>query len=95
MAQLDVSIVTPEGPVFKGGAESLVVPGSEGAFGVLPGHAPLIAAIREGSLTVRQTGSLRVFTVSSGFVQVLKDRVIVLADRGRETASGEPLAAAH
>lgn len=66
----------------------LVVPGSEGAFTVLPGHAPLTSALEIGTLTADlATGQRESFAINGGMVQVLKDRVVVLtrtSERGEE-----------
>ena len=59
MATFDVSLVTPDGPVFEGEAEMLVVPGADGEIGVLARHAPLVAMLQAGStrVHVRRRGS--------------------------------------
>lgn len=77
--QLD--IVTPEGTVYSGGVDHLQAPGSEGSFGVLQHHAPMLAALDVGTLSFRAKGesSSRQMACSGGFVEVLGDRVVVLA----------------
>jgi len=78
---INVSIVAPDEEVFSGPAESLRAPGTEGSFQVLTGHAPMIAAIETGPLFVKPEGSSRIaFATSGGFVEVLDDEVIVLAE---------------
>ena len=52
MATFDVSLVTPDGPVFEGEVEMLIVPGAAGEIGVLARHAPLIAMLKAGSTRV-------------------------------------------
>src|SRR5919109_4413901 len=61
-------------------ADEVVVPGSEGYFGVLPGHAPLLATLGIGELTYRIGREERHLAVSGGFAEVRNDKVIVLAD---------------
>ena len=60
--------------------DEVVVPGSEGYFGVLPGHAPLLATLGIGELTYRIGREERHVAVSGGFAEVRNDKVIVLAD---------------
>ena len=75
-------LVTPERLLVSTEVEMVVVPGSEGNFGVLPGHAPLISTIRPGTVDVyenRTTISERLF-VAGGIAEVTPDRVTVLAD---------------
>jgi F-type H+-transporting ATPase subunit epsilon len=79
---LDLTIVTPEGEAFHGPVDSVVLPGEVGDFGVLPGHERLLAALREGSLEVRNPNPQRA-DISEGFAEVSDDRVVVLVDRCR------------
>ena len=96
--QLD--IVTPERTGYTGVVDHVQAPGSEGSFGVLQHHAPLLAALDTGTLSFRAEGesSPRDMACSGGFIEVLGDRVIVLAetiesgeeiDRARAQASRE------
>jgi len=75
-----LSIVTPERELFTGEVDSVLAPGMDGEMGILPRHAPLIAALKEGVLIARQGEEEMVFAVHGGYMQVLPDRVIVLAD---------------
>ncbi|HEY75907.1 MAG TPA: F0F1 ATP synthase subunit epsilon [Thermoflexia bacterium] len=77
---LQLSIVTPERELFTGEVDSVLAPGMDGEMGILPRHAPLIAALKEGVLIARQGEEEMVFAVHGGYMQVLPDRVIVLAD---------------
>lgn len=78
---LEVDIVAPDGKVFSGAAERFRAPGVEGSFEVLSNHAPLIAAIEIGSIHVTTPeGERIVFATSGGFVEVLNNKVIVLAE---------------
>ena len=75
-------LVTPERMVLSQDASQVVVPGVEGEFTVLPGHAPVIAALRPGVVdaTLADARTMRVF-VKGGFAEVDADRLIVLAER--------------
>ena len=82
MATFDVSLVTPDGPVFEGEVEMLIVPGSDGEIGVLARHAPLIAMLNAGSTRVhvkRETEVLE-FATGPGFFKVEQDRALALVD---------------
>ncbi len=78
---LYVEIVAPDGAVFRGEASGVQVPGVEGAFEVRTGHAPMIAAFGVGPITVREGAGQDVnYATSGGFLEVLDDRVTVLAE---------------
>lgn len=78
---LYVEIVSPDGAVFRGEAEGVQAPGVEGSFEVRTGHAPMIAAFGVGSLLVREPKDQDVtYATSGGFLEVLDDRVTVLAE---------------
>ena len=82
MATFDVSLVTPDGPVYEGEIEMLIVPGADGEIGVLARHAPLIAMLNAGSTRVhvkRETEVLE-FATGPGFFKVEQDRAIALVD---------------
>ena len=74
-------LVTPERLLVSEPVEMVVVPGTEGNFGVLPGHAPLISTIRPGMIEIYegQTVTRRIFVVS-GIAEVTPERCTVLAD---------------
>jgi F-type H+-transporting ATPase subunit epsilon len=77
----DIEVVAADRRVFTGAAISVTIPGLAGYFGVLHGHAPLVAALKPGALTIdREGGEPLVLAVSGGFVEVMADRVLVLAD---------------
>ncbi|HEX6664160.1 MAG TPA: ATP synthase F1 subunit epsilon [Gaiellaceae bacterium] len=79
----DLSLVTPDGPVFEGEVEMLVVPGAAGDIGVLARHAPLIATLRAGSTRVyldRDSENVKEYATGPGFFKVETDRAIALVD---------------
>ena len=78
--KLHVDIVTVEGRRFRGDADFVVAPGSEGELGVLPHHVPLLTALAPGSVRVRNEGEEQFFFVSGGFLEIRPDQVTVLAD---------------
>jgi F-type H+-transporting ATPase subunit epsilon len=79
MATFHFELASPEQLVFSGEVEHVVVPGSEGEFGVLAGHAPLIAMLRPGILTVLGPAQQR-FVVRGGFAEINPQGMTVLAD---------------
>jgi len=78
--KLDLEIVTPERRVFSETVDSVVLPGSEGYLGVLPGHAPLLTMLAPGEVRCEAGGRSRLMAVSGGYAEVLRDRVTVLAE---------------
>jgi F-type H+-transporting ATPase subunit epsilon len=75
-------LVSPERLIVSAEVEMVVVPGTEGNFGVLPGHAPLISTIRPGTIDIYQSGSIseRIFVVG-GIAEVTPERCTVLAEK--------------
>jgi F-type H+-transporting ATPase subunit epsilon len=80
MAEFHFDLVSPERLVFSGEVEQVDVPGSEGDFGVLAHHAPLIAMLKPGILTVRSPGEAKRIVVVGGFAEVNDEGLTVLAD---------------
>jgi F-type H+-transporting ATPase subunit epsilon len=80
MATFHFDLVSPEKLAFSGEVDQVDVPGAEGDFGVLAGHAPVIAAIRPGILTVITGGSKQKIIVLGGLAEVSEKGLTVLAD---------------
>jgi len=74
-------LVSPERVLLSIDADQVVVPGSDGEFAVLAGHAPVIATLRPGVLDVTAAGSKRRLFVKSGFAEVDPSRLTVLAEK--------------
>lgn len=79
---LNLTIVTPEGVRYDGPVDTVVVPGTEGDFGVLPGHERFLAPVRIGEVEVRSSAdrTRRWAAVSDGFADVSPERVVLLVD---------------
>jgi len=75
-----LEIVTPERLAYSDEVDSVQIPGSEGELGILPHHAPLVATLGIGELTIRKGGAEESFAVVGGFVQVRPDKVVVMAE---------------
>lgn len=82
MKKLSVMVVAPEKVLFSGEADIVLAPGELGDLGILPEHAPLLTSLRAGPLIVRLGEEEWGIYLSGGFLEVLDDRVKVLADSG-------------
>lgn len=80
MATFHFDLVSPEKLAFSGEVDQVDVPGIEGDFGVLAGHAPVVAVIRPGILTVVTGGSRQKIIVLGGLAEVSENGLTVLAD---------------
>lgn len=78
---IELELVSPESLLLSEPIEMVVVPGEEGDFGILAGHAPVISNIRPGTLAIFEGGTVtqRVF-LAGGFAEVTKDRCTILAE---------------
>ena len=77
---MTLEITTAERQVYGEEVDMLIAPGIDGQLGILPRHAPLMTMLQPGELTIRKGGADSYFTVTGGFMEVLGDRVIILAD---------------
>jgi len=86
---LKFDIITPDGVVFSGNVESLVAPGTSGSFGVLVNHAPFMTTTTIGKIEITRKGNgsasapkllKQYFATSGGFIEVLDNQVILLAE---------------
>jgi F-type H+-transporting ATPase subunit epsilon len=80
VATLQLQVVSQEEELFSGEVDIVLAPGEEGQLGILPNHAPLIAQLAIGELVTRAGEEEYAFAVHGGFIHVLPDQVIVLAD---------------
>jgi F-type H+-transporting ATPase subunit epsilon len=81
MATFHFDLVSPEKLLFSGDVDQVDVPGTEGDFGVLAGHAPAVSALRPGIMTVYVGGNAQRMVVLGGFAEVSADgKLTVLAD---------------
>ncbi len=81
MKTLHVDIVTPSKTAFDGDVQSITLPGSMGNFQVLYNHAPLMSSLEIGQIKIEdEQGGKKVFATSGGTVEVLNNKVIVLAE---------------
>ncbi|MFA7684520.1 MAG: F0F1 ATP synthase subunit epsilon [Syntrophales bacterium] len=78
--ELMLEIVTPEKMVFSGNVEEVTIPGSEGEFGVLKGHASLLSSIEGGGLDFTKEGKKSYYAAGVGYVEVTSSTVTVLLE---------------
>lgn len=78
--KLQFSLVSPERELFSGAVDQVDVPGTEGDFGVFAHHAPFMAAIRTGAITVFNEGSQTQYMIQGGFADVTPDGLTILAE---------------
>ncbi len=78
--KLNFALVSPERELFHGDVDHVVVPGSEGEFGVSPNHAPVMSVVKAGALRVFNEGSERRIFVNGGFADVTPEGLTLLAE---------------
>ena len=79
--KLNVSLVSPERELYSGQVDQVDLPGTEGNLGILPDHAPLMAAIRTGAITIYDGQDQTQFFVQGGFADVTPAGLTILAER--------------
>jgi F-type H+-transporting ATPase subunit epsilon len=85
MATLRLEIVTPEATAYSEDVEMVTLPGSEGEFGVLPNHVPLLTTLNPGELRVLKGGRETFLAIGEGFVEITGKTVSVLTDMAIES----------
>lgn len=88
--KLSFALVSPERELFNGEVDHVVVPGSEGEFGVSPNHAPVMSVIKPGALKVFNEGAERRIFVNGGFADVTPEGLTVLAEEAVDLADVDP-----
>lgn len=78
---MQVTVIGPEASVFQGEADSVIAPAYDGQVGILTNHAPLMTLLGKGTLTVKQGATEHRFNVQGGFLQVVSNRVRVVAEK--------------
>ena len=80
MATMQLEIITAEQQVFDDEVEMVVAPGIDGQLGILPHHAPLMTVLQPGEILIRKEGEDTFLVVTGGFMEVMGNRVTILAD---------------
>jgi F-type H+-transporting ATPase subunit epsilon len=78
--KIALEIVTPKGRALAASVDEVTAPSVEGEFGVLPGHLPLLAALRTGIVTYKEGGETKRCAVGAGFAEAGPDRLVILTD---------------
>ncbi len=77
---MNLEIITPDITIYKGEAELVQLPGIDGSFEILNNHAPLISALRQGKVKIKKNGKEEFFDINGGVIEVLKNKVLILAE---------------
>jgi len=78
---MHVTVISPDAAMFDGDADAVTATAFDGEVGILPGHAPFMTLLGRGPLRVRRADVVSEFKVEGGFLQVVGDRVRIVAER--------------
>lgn len=84
---LNIKIVTPEGEIFKDTIDSATIPTQTGEITVLTNHIPLVSALQHGEIILKKGGKTEYLAVSTGFIEVNKNEITILADTAETVES--------
>lgn len=77
---MNLEIITPDTTIYKGEAELVQLPGIDGSFEILNNHAPLISALKQGKIKIKKNGKEEFFEINGGVIEVLENKVLILAE---------------
>ncbi len=80
--ELSLTVISPDKILYQGKAESVVLPGSVGYFGILPGHATLVSQLDFGLIKLQKSGKEFRIAIDGGFCEVKNDQIRVLTEGG-------------
>lgn len=89
--KIALEIVTPKGRALTASVDEVTAPSVQGEFGVLPGHLPLLAALRTGIITYRDGNESKRCAVGAGFAEAGPDRLVVLTDEYADREQVDPV----
>ncbi len=89
--KIDLEIVTPKGRALSAQCDEVTAPSVQGEFGVLPGHLPVVAALRTGIVSYRQGGDTKKVAVGSGFAEAGENKLLILAEEYAERKDIDPV----
>lgn len=78
---MNLELITPEKKIFDGECTSVMVPGTDGKLQFLNNHAPLISSLGSGKVKIKTSSGNQEFTIKGGVVEVLKNKVVLLAEQ--------------
>jgi F-type H+-transporting ATPase subunit epsilon len=77
---MTLEILTPDKKVFEGEVTAVTIPGTMGSFQILKDHAPIISTLEDGPVIIRNKTEEQTFVIKGGVVEVLKNKIVVLAE---------------
>ncbi len=77
---LTLEIITPQKTIYKEEVDEVIIPTISGQITILPNHVPLLSRITEGEITIKKTQKSEFLAITGGFLEVSKDKVMILAD---------------
>ncbi|MCK5242549.1 F0F1 ATP synthase subunit epsilon [bacterium] len=77
---IQLELVTPQKHMFTDSVDELVCPGTEGSFGVLPGHVPMVFSLKPGMLKIRRGEEETIYAIGGGYAEISPEKTIILAD---------------
>jgi F-type H+-transporting ATPase subunit epsilon len=89
--KIDLEIVTPKGRALAESVDEVTAPSVQGEFGVLPGHLPVVAALRPGIVSYRQGNETKKVAVGPGFAEAGQNKLLILAEEFADRASVDPV----
>ena len=89
--KIQLEIVTPRGRALTASVDEVTAPSVEGEFGVLPGHLPLLAALRTGIVSYRQGAETKLCAVGGGFAEAGPDKLVILTNEYAERSQIDPV----
>lgn len=89
--RIDLEIVTPKGRALTASVDEVTAPSVQGEFGVLPGHLPVVAALRTGIVTYRQGAESKRVAVGAGFAEAGQNKLLILAEDYAERQNVDPV----
>ncbi len=89
--KIELEIVTPKGRAFSATVDEVTAPSVQGEFGVLPGHLPIVAALRPGIVTYKQGNETKRVAVGAGFAEAGQNKLLILAEEFADRESIDPV----
>ncbi|CAN5925256.1 hypothetical protein BH11MYX4_BH11MYX4_38340 [soil metagenome] len=89
--KIELEIVTPKGKALSASVDEVTAPSVAGEFGVLPGHLPVVAALRTGIVTYRQGSESKRVVVGAGFAEAGQNKLLILAEDYAERQQIDPV----
>jgi F-type H+-transporting ATPase subunit epsilon len=89
--KIALEIVTPRGRALMAAVDEVTAPSVQGEFGVLPGHLPLLAALRTGLVTYKEGGETKRCAVGAGFAEAGPDKLVILTDEYTDREKIDPV----